>query len=79
MGLASRADEVICTSDEDVVDRVKQITGGKLAYAAVDCIAGDMTDTISAATRPGGTVYVRACPPMFPSMHTGSCCSSLRM
>jgi hypothetical protein len=28
---------------EDVVDRVKQLTGGKLAYAGIDCVCGDMT------------------------------------
>jgi NADPH:quinone reductase-like Zn-dependent oxidoreductase len=37
------ADEVINYTKEDVVDRVKQLTGGKLAYAGIDCVCGDMT------------------------------------
>ena len=54
-----RADEVIATSDENLVTRVKEITNRKLAYAAVDPIGGDFTKDVAAATRPGGTVYVR--------------------
>ena len=52
------ADEVIVTTEENIVERVKQITGRRLAYAAVDSVAGDMTDNLAAATRPGGTIYV---------------------
>ncbi|KAK9845268.1 hypothetical protein WJX81_001668 [Elliptochloris bilobata] len=52
------ADAVICTEDEDVVSRVQDITGGELAYGAVDPVAGAMTRTLAAATRAGGTVYV---------------------
>ncbi|CAL8467965.1 g7503 [Coccomyxa elongata] len=52
------ADEVIVSSKEDVVARVKDITGRKMAYAAVDCVAGEMTDTVAASTREDGTVYV---------------------
>jgi len=53
-----RADEVIATSDENLVVRVKEITNRKLAYAAVDPIAGEFTKDMAAAVRPGGTVYV---------------------
>ncbi len=53
-----RADEVIATSDENLVVRVKEITNRKLAYAAVDPIGGDFTKDVAAAVRPGGTVYV---------------------
>ena len=53
-----RADEVIATSCEDLVARVKEITEGKLAYAAVDPIAGEFTKSMAAAVRPGGTLYV---------------------
>jgi len=55
-----RADEVIATSDESLVVRVKEITDRKLAYAAVDPIAGEFTKDVAAAVRPGGTVYVSA-------------------
>ena len=54
-----RADAVIVSSEEDVVARVKEITGRKMAYAALDCVAGEMTDTVAASTREDGTVYVR--------------------
>ena len=55
-----RADEVIVTTEENVVDAVKRITARKLAYAAVDCVAGEITGTIAAAVRPQGTVLVRS-------------------
>jgi trans-2-enoyl-CoA reductase len=32
------ADEVICSSEEDIVARVKEITGGRGAYAALDAV-----------------------------------------
>ena len=57
---AHRADEVIATSDDNLVARVKEITNRKLAYAAVDPIAGEFTKDVAAAVRPGGTVYVSA-------------------
>jgi NADPH:quinone reductase-like Zn-dependent oxidoreductase len=50
---------VILSGEENIMDRVKQITGRRMAYAAVDAVAGDMTDSLAAATRPGGTIYVR--------------------
>ena len=60
MSGARRADEVIATSHEDLVARVKEITNRKMAYAAVDPIAGEFTKGVAAAVRPGGTVYVSA-------------------
>ena len=53
-----RADEVIATTDENLVARVKEITNGKLAYAAVDPIGGAFTKDVVEAVRSGGTVYV---------------------
>ena len=53
-----RANEVIATSDENLVVRVKEITNRKLAYAAVDPIGGEFTKDVAAAVRPGGTIYV---------------------
>ena len=58
LSAARRADEVIATSGDDLAARVQDITKGKLAYAAVDPIAGDFTKDVTAAVRPGGTVYV---------------------
>ncbi len=58
-----RADEVIVSTEEGLVDRVKQITNRKLAYAAVDPIGGEFTKDVAAAVRPGGTVYVSVLSP----------------
>eukprot|EP00270_Netrium_digitus_P017908 TRINITY_DN670_c0_g1_i5.p1 TRINITY_DN670_c0_g1~~TRINITY_DN670_c0_g1_i5.p1 ORF type:complete len:403 (+),score=115.45 TRINITY_DN670_c0_g1_i5:194-1402(+) len=52
------ADEVINSSDEDVVAKVKEITGGKLAYGAVDSVAGSLTKSVAASVRSGGTVLI---------------------
>ncbi len=55
------ADEVICTNEEgeeDVATRVKQITGGKLAYGAIDPVAGALTKQVVASVRDGGQVFV---------------------
>ena len=76
---ACRADEVICSSDENVVARVKEITGRKMAYAAVDCVAGEMTDTVAASTREGGTVYVSMQLPVQAAAHSLTLDSDCRM
>jgi NADPH:quinone reductase-like Zn-dependent oxidoreductase len=52
------ADEVISTDNEDVAARVKEITGGKLAYAALDAVAGTLTKQVTASVRDGGQVFV---------------------
>lgn len=52
------ADEVINSETEDVVERVKAITGGKLAYAAVDAVAGSLTKVVAATVRDNGKVLV---------------------
>ena len=53
-----RADEVVATDQEDIKERVQQITGGKGAWAAIDAVAGETTAKVIAATRTGGTVLV---------------------
>jgi NADPH:quinone reductase-like Zn-dependent oxidoreductase len=52
------ADEVISTSDDDVATRVKEITGGKLAYGALDAVAGELTKQVAASVRDGGQVFI---------------------
>jgi NADPH:quinone reductase-like Zn-dependent oxidoreductase len=52
------ADEVICSNDEDVVARVIAIAGKKLAWGALDCVAGEMTKKVMASVRWGGQVFV---------------------
>ncbi|KAH9552104.1 hypothetical protein CY35_09G046200 [Sphagnum magellanicum] len=52
------ADEVISTDNEDVATRVKEITGGKLAYAGIDAVAGTLTKQVTASVRDGGQVFI---------------------
>ncbi|PRW59002.1 NAD(P)-binding [Chlorella sorokiniana] len=52
------ADEVIVTSEEDLVQRVKEITGGKGAYGALECVGGDITGKVVEATRDNGEVLI---------------------
>jgi NADPH:quinone reductase-like Zn-dependent oxidoreductase len=52
------ADEVICTADEDVKERVMQITEGRGAYGATDAVGGKITTQIIASLRKGGTVLI---------------------
>lgn len=52
------ADEVICSTTEDVITRVKEITGKKLAYGSLDCVGGTLTKSVVASTRRGGHVFV---------------------
>lgn len=37
------ADEVINVVEENVVEKVKEITKEKMAYGAIDCVGGDIT------------------------------------
>ena len=54
-----RADEVIVsTSGEDIPERVKEITGGKGAYAAMDAVAGALTAHLLSATRASGKLLI---------------------
>lgn len=52
------ADEVISTKDEDVAARVKEITGGKGAWGALDAVCGTMTAMLLASVRDGGRVLL---------------------
>ncbi|CAM6092597.1 unnamed protein product [Calypogeia fissa] len=56
--LALGADEVICSTTEDVVSRVKQITSKKLAYGALDAVGGELTQVITASVRRKGQVFI---------------------
>ena len=57
-----RADEVIVAggegASENIAQRVQDITGGKGAYGAVDCVGGELTGKLLAAVRPRGTLLV---------------------
>lgn len=52
------ADEVINSSVEDVVKRVKQITNGAGVYAAADAVGGVLTKDVAASVQDGGKVFV---------------------
>ncbi|KAK9830035.1 hypothetical protein WJX72_009314 [[Myrmecia] bisecta] len=56
--LALGADGVVCSSDQDIVECVKKITGGSGAYGAIDCVGGDTTKAVVSALRPQGTVLL---------------------
>lgn len=52
------ANEVINSETEDIVQRVKEITGGKLAYAAIDAVGGSLMKTVAGSVRDGGKVFL---------------------
>ena len=52
------ADEVLCTETDDVVARVTEITGGKLAWGAVDAVGGPLVARMSGAVRNCGTMLL---------------------
>ncbi|WP_432175342.1 zinc-dependent alcohol dehydrogenase family protein [Streptomyces sp. Tue6028] len=51
-------DEVICTADEDLAQRVAEIAGAAGVHKAVDCVAGPVGAQVSQALAPGGEVVV---------------------
>ncbi|KAK9841796.1 hypothetical protein WJX81_003730 [Elliptochloris bilobata] len=52
------ADVVIGTDEEDMAERVKDVTGGKGVYGATDAVAGKTTGEIVSLLRPHGTVLL---------------------
>jgi NADPH:quinone reductase-like Zn-dependent oxidoreductase len=52
------ADVVLCTETDDIAARVKEVTGGKGAWGAIDAVGGPLTQRISGAVRDGGSVYI---------------------
>ncbi|MGW2961742.1 zinc-dependent alcohol dehydrogenase family protein [Streptomyces sp. NPDC001220] len=51
-------DEVICTEDEDLLQRVEEIAGPAGVHKATDCVAGPLGAQVSQALAPGGEVVV---------------------
>ena len=51
------ADHVIVTDEEDLVARVKDITGGAGARIIFDPIAGPLLDKLAEASAPGATIF----------------------
>ena len=56
--LALGADHVIVTEEENLVDRVQSITGGKGARIVFDPVGGDYINTLAQATANGGTIFL---------------------
>lgn len=51
-------DEVICTEDEDLSQRVAEIAGPAGVHKAIDCVAGPVGAQVSQALAPGGELVV---------------------
>jgi NADPH2:quinone reductase len=51
-------DEVICSEDEDVTARLKQLAGGEGVLKALDCVAGDVGASMASALGVGGSMVV---------------------
>jgi NADPH:quinone reductase-like Zn-dependent oxidoreductase len=51
------ADHVIATEEEDLVARVKEITGGKGARLIFDPVAGPFLEKLALAAAPGGIIF----------------------
>lgn len=51
-------EEVICTQDEDLVQRVAEIAGPADVRKAIDCVAGPVGAQVSQALAPGGELVV---------------------
>lgn len=52
------AAHVVATDEEDLVERVTAITGGKGAYVAFDPVGGPYIETLATALRPRGILFV---------------------
>ncbi len=55
--LSLGADHVIATEEEDLVARVKEITGGKGARVIFDPVAGPFVEKLAEAAAAGGTIF----------------------
>lgn len=52
------ADEVICTADEDLTERVKEITEGSRLTKAIDAVGGETGGAVVRSLGPGGVMLV---------------------
>ena len=50
--------EVICTDDEDLRARLRELTAGKGIERAIDCVAGELGAEIARNLAPAGTILV---------------------
>ena len=52
------AAHVVATEEEDLIERVMAITGGKGAYVAFDPVGGPYVETLATALRPRGILFI---------------------
>ncbi|MBV9087984.1 MAG: zinc-dependent alcohol dehydrogenase family protein, partial [Acidobacteriaceae bacterium] len=52
------ANEVICTADEDLSERLQELTAGKGVERAIDCVAGEVGAEVARNLAPAGTMLV---------------------
>ena len=50
--------EVICTADEDLTGRLRDLTAGKGVERAIDCVAGELGAEVARNLAPAGTMLV---------------------
>ena len=55
---AQGAAHVVATEEEDLVERVMEITAGKGAYVAFDPVGGPYVETLATALRPRGILFI---------------------
>ena len=53
-----KGDEVICTEDEDLTARLRELTAGKGVERAIDCVAGELGAEVARNLAPAGTMLV---------------------
>ena len=51
------ADHVIVTSEEDIEERIKEITEGKGVRIVFNALTGSIMETLVSVTQPGGTIF----------------------
>jgi NADPH2:quinone reductase len=51
-------DEVICTEDEDLTARLRELTAGNGVERAIDCVAGELGAEVARNLAPAGTMLV---------------------
>ena len=52
------ANEVIVSTEEDVTERIKEITGGKGAWGALDCVGGELFQKVASGVRNDGLAII---------------------
>lgn len=54
------AEHVVCSSTESIRDRIKELTGGQGAWAAIDAVGGEVGSEVARSLRVGASMLVLA-------------------